>query len=95
MHRLLAPLLGLCLATGAAAGPFDNLNEADRAALGEEIRRYLLENPEVFLEVVQELEERQAECWECVGGISLSNRLAVICQRSLSNHCPTKFARKR
>ena len=39
---------------------FDNLTEAERAALHAEIRAYLMENPEVIMEAVAVLEERQA-----------------------------------
>lgn len=60
--KFLAPLLlALGLATTAAAGPFDDLSDADRGALRDEIRSYLLENPEVLMEAISVLEDRQAE----------------------------------
>jgi len=62
MIRIAAFALGLLLSAPAAhAGPFDDLTDADRAVLGDEIRDYLLENPEVFLEIVSILEQRQEE----------------------------------
>jgi len=60
--RLLFPLLLLLgMGSAAAAGPFDDLTDEDRVQLGREIRSYLLENPEVLVEVISELESRQAE----------------------------------
>ncbi|RXV63272.1 disulfide bond formation protein DsbA [Roseovarius sp. A46] len=44
----------------AQALDLDNLSTADRALLRKEIRAYLLENPEVIMEAVAVLEERQA-----------------------------------
>jgi len=60
-HRLIAPaLLSLGMALPAHALDLDNMDDADRARLHEEIRAYLLENPEVIMEAVAVLEERQA-----------------------------------
>ncbi len=60
--KLLFPLLlVLGMGSAAAAGPFDDLTDEDRTQLGREIRSYLLENPEVLVEVISELESRQAE----------------------------------
>lgn len=42
-----------------AESPLANLDDADRAALQEEIRNYLLENPEILVEMYSLLEERQ------------------------------------
>ncbi len=71
MIRTLASLgtsLGtpLALATALAATPlaaFDitEMSETDRAAFGEAVRAYLLDNPQVIMDAVQVLEERQAE----------------------------------
>lgn len=56
--------LGLVLLTGAGPAPLragdpPPLSEADRATLRAEIRAYLLENPEVLVEVMNELQARQ------------------------------------
>jgi protein-disulfide isomerase len=55
-------MTGLVLALGltgaAVAGPFDDLSEQDRAALHEEFRAYLLENPEILREAMIELDRR-------------------------------------
>ena len=61
--RLASSALALSLATGAFAADLDleNMSEADRAAFGEQVRAYLLENPQVIMEAVQVLEQRQAE----------------------------------
>ncbi|MFO7757551.1 MAG: DsbA family protein [Roseovarius sp.] len=47
------------LALPAHALDLDNLSEADRASLHDEIRAYLMQNPEVIMEAVAVLEERQ------------------------------------
>ncbi|MXU65791.1 DsbA family protein [Oceanomicrobium pacificus] len=52
--------LGLGLAAPASAQMFENLSADDRAALGDEIRSYLLENPELIVEVITLLEEKRA-----------------------------------
>jgi protein-disulfide isomerase len=54
-----AAALALGLAVPAQALDLDNLSEGDRATLHDEIRAYLLQNPEVIMEAVAVLEERQ------------------------------------
>lgn len=56
-----AAALALGLALPAHALDLDNLTEAERATLHDEIRAYLLQNPEVIMEAVAVLEERQAQ----------------------------------
>ncbi|EBA16450.1 27 kDa outer membrane protein, putative [Roseobacter sp. SK209-2-6] len=48
--------------TGPAAQAFDigAMSDAERAAFGAEVRNYILKNPELILEAVNLLEERQA-----------------------------------
>lgn len=60
---LSAASLGLCfaLAQPATALDLETMNEANRALLREEIRAYLLENPEVIMEAVAVLEQREAQ----------------------------------
>ena len=61
--RLLASsVLALLMATGVQAADLDldNMSDADRAAFGAQVRAYLMENPQVIMEAVQVLEERQA-----------------------------------
>ena len=54
-------LLSLALvATPALASDLTDLGTAERAALRAEVRAYLMENPEVILEAIQVLEQRQA-----------------------------------
>ena len=62
MHRLLAaPLLALTLgAAPVAALDLTAMTDAERAAFRAEIRDFLLENPEIIIEAVNLLEERQA-----------------------------------
>ncbi len=65
MLKLFAPValvmaLSLPGVTQAQSGlGLADLSEADRAALHDEIRAYLLENPEVIFEAIQILEERR------------------------------------
>jgi len=51
--------LALSLAVPAAATDLDNLSDAERDAFRAEVRAYLLENPEVLMEAIGVLEERQ------------------------------------
>ncbi|MEM6388980.1 MAG: DsbA family protein [Pseudomonadota bacterium] len=63
MTRLLtltALLTGLTLAAPAAALDLDAMSEEESAAFGEAVRSYLLENPQVLMEAIAILEERQA-----------------------------------
>lgn len=60
--RLAAPaLLGLSVVTGPAqALDLNALSEAEKEQFGEQVREYLLENPEVILEAIDILEQRNA-----------------------------------
>ena len=58
---LAATALALGFALPAQAFDLSNLTEDERAALRDEVRAYLLENPEVIMEAVQVLESRQQE----------------------------------
>ena len=60
MPRLLAALcMACCAALPAAALDLDALSDSERAAFRSEVRAYLLENPEVLLEAIAALEDRQ------------------------------------
>jgi len=63
MIRFAAPALtALALLAGPAqAVDLSQLTDGERAAFRAEIRSYLMENPEVILEAVQLLEQRQAD----------------------------------
>ncbi|MEM7732260.1 MAG: DsbA family protein [Pseudomonadota bacterium] len=58
--RLAAPILALSLVSPAVALDIDNMSEAEREIFRAEIRNYLLENPEVIMEAVAVLEQRDA-----------------------------------
>lgn len=58
---LSAALSLMALTAPAQAFDITSMNEDERAALREEIRSYLLDNPEVIMEAVAILEQRQAE----------------------------------
>ena len=63
MKRTLAAASLSIAALAAPAGAFDltAMSEDERAAFRAEIRAYLLENPEIIMEAVGVLEQRQAE----------------------------------
>ena len=62
MTRLLATTaLALSLALPAAAFDLTAMTDAERSAFRAEVKAYLLENPEVMLEVFKVLEDKQAE----------------------------------
>ena len=59
-------LLSAALAFGALAVPaqaldLNAMSDAERDAFGNQVREYLMENPEVIMEAVRALEARQAE----------------------------------
>ena len=65
MIRPFAPLAPFGLAAALAATPalaFDvnAMSDTEKAAFGEAVRAYLLENPEVIVDAINVLEERQA-----------------------------------
>lgn len=61
LRALTASLLAFALALPAAALDLDAMTEEERAAFGDAVREYLMENPQVIMEAVQVLEQRQAE----------------------------------
>lgn len=58
---LLAPLAALAFAAEAQAFDISDMSDAEQEAFRGEIREYLLENPEVLMEAIAVLEQRQAE----------------------------------
>lgn len=62
MLKRLAPIaLTLLLAGPAAAFDLGAMTDAERTAFRAEVRAYLLDNPEVLMEAIAVLEQRQAE----------------------------------
>ncbi len=61
LKNLAAAGLALGLALPAAATDLDNLSDAERDAFRAEVRAYLLENPEVLMEAIAVLEQRQGQ----------------------------------
>ncbi|MDW3221689.1 MAG: DsbA family protein [Paracoccaceae bacterium] len=60
--RILPALLtAVVLAGPAVALDLETMTDEDRALFRSEVRNYLMENPEVIMEAVQALENRQAE----------------------------------
>lgn len=61
MKRILAAMAALwALALPAQALDLGNMSDAEKAQFGAAVREYLLENPEVLVEVINALEARQA-----------------------------------
>ncbi len=61
MLKPLAFAASLAFATPLAALDLSSLSDDERAAFRAEVRAYLLENPEVLMEAIGVLEQRQAE----------------------------------
>ena len=60
-QHLLGALAALTLALPAHAFDVGAMSEAEREAFRAEVRAYLLENPEVLMEAIAVLEQRQTE----------------------------------
>ncbi len=61
MLKKLLLILGLGVATPSLALDIANMSAEERALFRDEVRAYLMENPEVIIEAVNTLEQRQAE----------------------------------
>lgn len=59
-RQLLTGFAAMLFATQATAFDVASMNDAERQAFRAEIREYLMENPEVLMEAIGVLEERQA-----------------------------------
>lgn len=53
------PLLALTLGTAAGATDLGDMTDAERSALRAEVRAYLMDNPEVLMEAIGVLEQRE------------------------------------
>lgn len=60
MTRIVPLILAAMLALPAQAQSIDDMDDAERQAFRAEVRDYLLEHPEVLMEAISVLEERQA-----------------------------------
>lgn len=58
---LLAALLTCTLAAPSFAGGIESMTAAERAAFRAEVKAYLIENPEVLVEAMNTLQDRQAQ----------------------------------
>lgn len=59
MRQLVTGLILAATCATAPAGAQQAMSESERAAFGAEVRAYLLENPEILVEMLALLEERQ------------------------------------
>ncbi len=73
-------LAALALAATPALGlEIDDMTEAERAAFRAEVRAYLMDNPEVLMEAIGVLEQRQAEAEaQADGQLVAQNRAALF-----------------
>ncbi len=60
-HRLIAPALATTLAFPALALDLNEMTEEERAQFRAEVRAYLMDNPEVIMEAVELLQQREAD----------------------------------
>lgn len=60
-NLLPAVLATAMIATPTSALDLSNMTDEERAIFGEEVRTYLMENPQVIMDAVQALEQQQAE----------------------------------
>lgn len=60
MLRFAAPIIAAALALPVAAMDLTELSDAERAQFRAEVRAYLMENPEVIMEAVDALREKEA-----------------------------------
>lgn len=58
---IMAAVFAVFSTTSASAFDIEDMSLAEKEAFGAEVREYLLENPDVFLEVVALLEQRRAQ----------------------------------
>lgn len=66
------------LAAPVQAFDLSEMSDAERTAFGEQVRAYLLENPEVIIEAVNVLEQRQAEAAVQEDGALVKANLAEL-----------------
>lgn len=79
MKNLIAPALAaLCLASPALSMDLTELTEAERAQFRAEVRSYLMENPEVIMEAVAQLQQREAEAQAQADFTLVSDNKAAI-----------------
>lgn len=78
MHRLIAPFFAATLALPASAMDLTELTDAERAQFRAEVRAYLLDNPEVIMEAVTLLQNREAEAQARADDNLVSDNAAAI-----------------
>lgn len=61
MRRLLLTIAAVAALAAPASADVADMTDAERAAFREEVRAYLLEHPEVLMEAIGILEQRQAQ----------------------------------
>lgn len=78
--RLSLSALGFCLglATTAQAEGLTDMTEAERAAFGDAVRAYLVENPEVIVEAMTILQDRQASAEAATDDQLVADNAALI-----------------
>ena len=78
IHRLLATVAATALALPALAMDLTELTDAERAQFRAEVRAYLMENPEVIMEAVEQLQNREAQAQATADMDLVSNNAQAI-----------------
>lgn len=79
MKKLIAPaLMVLSLTAPAQAMDLTELTDAERAQFRAEVRAYLMENPQVIMEAVNQLQQREAEAQAQADFTLVSDNAAAI-----------------
>ena len=76
-HAAMA-LVGLSLITGPVqALDLNDMSDAEKAEFGTQVREYLLQNPEVILEAINILEQRNAAAEAVADQIEVCGKLSM------------------
>ncbi len=84
LRAMTAALFALTLALPVAALDLDAMSADERAAFGDAVRDYLMENPQVIMEAVQLLEQRQAEAQSQTDKTLIADNAEAIFQDGFS-----------
>lgn len=63
---------------------FSTMSDADRQAFGDQVRAYLMDNPDVIIEAVNSLEQRQADAQAAADVALVENNLDALVNDPLS-----------
>jgi protein-disulfide isomerase len=84
MRRLLHALPALLLTAALPSSGWADMTAEDREEFREEVRAYLLENPEILTEMVSILETRQADAAETLDGDRIAAQASALFEDGFS-----------